>query len=92
MVPTEIPFETPTGWTRVTYAKDQPEYLPLPVVRAPNGEIVTCWRLSRWERLRLLISGRFFLIVLTFNNPLQPMQLTVDAPTFTEPPDLQRVV
>jgi hypothetical protein len=61
-------------------AKDQPEYKPLPAHIAHNqqGEIVTCWKLSFRERIRLLFFGRLWLSVWTFNRPLQPVFLTPD--------------
>lgn len=52
----------------VTYAKDQPEYQSLPALKMPDGEIVTCWRLSIIERLKILFTGKIWLSVLTFNN------------------------
>lgn len=61
--------------SNVVYAKDQPEYLPLPAHRSEDGCVSTCWRLSWCERLRLLLSGKIFLSVLTFNKPLQPLKL-----------------
>jgi len=61
-------------------AKDQPEYLPLPVFRAPDGLVVSCYRLTWRERLKLLFTGRFWLQQLTFNQPLQPQCPTVDYP------------
>lgn len=57
----------------VVYAENQPEYFPLPGYRKPNGEFTTCWKLTWRERLRVLFHGRFWLNVLTFNNPLQPL-------------------
>ena len=64
----------------VTYAENQPEYKPLPVLKMEDGEIVTCWKPSTWERLKILFSGRIWLSVLTFNNPLQPLLLSVNKP------------
>ena len=61
--------------SNVVYAKDQPEYLPLPAHRSEEGCVSTCWRLSWKERLNLLLHGRLFLSVLTFNKPLQPLKL-----------------
>lgn len=58
----------------VTFAKDQPEYQPLPaVVGLFNGEVITCWRPSFWERLKLLWTGRVWVHQLTFGAPLQPL-------------------
>lgn len=57
------------------YAKDQPEYLPLPVYRSDtvHGQVVSCWKLSFIERLKLLITGKLWLSVFTFRGPLQPV-------------------
>jgi len=63
-----------------TYAKDQPEYLPLPAHRADDGRVTSCWGLSFWERIQVLVSGRMFLQVLTFNKPLQPLKMSTANP------------
>lgn len=75
----------PVSFSRenVVYAKDQPEYLPLPAHRTDEGVVTTCWRLSLRERLRVLISGRVFLQQLTFNRPLQPIRLDTQLPLDT---------
>lgn len=67
----------------VVIAKDQPEYLPLPAYRFANdlqGRIVCCWRLSIWDRVKLLWTGRIWHQVLTFNHALQPQLLSVGKP------------
>jgi len=64
----------------VVYAENQPEYLPLPAHKAEDGTVTSCWRLSLLERLKVVITGRLYLQVLTFNQPLQPLLLTVDKP------------
>jgi hypothetical protein len=62
----------------VTFAKDQPEYQPLPAFRndSPQGEVITCWNLSFRERLRVLFKGEIWLSLLSFNNPLTPSFMT----------------
>jgi hypothetical protein len=62
------------------YAKDQPEYLPLPAYREEDGCVTSCWKLGLLERLRLLMTGKIYVSVLTFNQPLQPQKLTLDSP------------
>lgn len=62
------------------YAKDQPEYRPLPSFKCEDGMVVTRWSLTFGERLRLLIGGSLWLSVLTFNGPLQPVKLTTVCP------------
>ena len=59
----------------VTYAEDQPEYLPLPAHKTDDGMVTTCWKLSFCERLLTVLTGRLYLKVLTFNKPLQPSKL-----------------
>jgi len=62
------------------YAKNQPEYLPLPSHKSINGRVTSCWGLNIKERLIVLFTGKIFLQVLTFNNPLQPLKISVDNP------------
>ena len=67
----------------VVIAKDQPQYLPLPAYRWPNdpeGRIACCWQLTWRERFLVLIRGRLWHQVLTFNSALQPQLLTVEKP------------
>lgn len=67
MTPIEFPGHN------VVFAKDQPEYQPLPALRMPDGEVITCWKLSEDEITRILESGVIYLSQLTFNHPLQPI-------------------
>jgi len=59
-----------------TFAENQDEYLPLPAFKVhqgiPNGAVVFCQYLSFWERLRVLFTGKIWVELLTFHNPLQP--------------------
>jgi hypothetical protein len=63
-----------------TFAINQPQYRPLPTWRGDDGTVISCWKLTRKERLKLLFTGRIWLRVLTFNQPLQPQRLDVDRP------------
>lgn len=62
----------------IIFAKDQPEYKPLPAhkVSSPRGEVISCWKLSLTERIRLLITGRLWVSLLSFNKPLTPSYFT----------------
>ena len=63
------------------FAKDQPEYLPLPAYRSPNGQEVTaCWGMDWIERFRVLFTGRVYVTLLTFGHPLQPQIVSLTAP------------
>lgn len=66
---------SPLHWENVTYAKDQPQYRPLPVLRSltHEGYVMSCWQLTVWERLRILFGARIYLTQLTFNDHLQPI-------------------
>ena len=61
-----------------TFAKDQPEYKPLPafVDKGPMGEVVTCWKLTFRERLRVLFKGEIWLVICSFHQPLSPSLLS----------------
>lgn len=58
----------------VVFAEDQPEYQPLPALKieGPEGHVVTCWKLSFWERVRILFLGKIWLNLMSFNQPLTP--------------------
>lgn len=80
MKPVSFPEQT------VVFAKDQPEYTPLPAHRLesdPLGLTTFCWQLTWRERLALLIHGRLWHQVLTFQQPLQPQILSVKKPEMT---------
>jgi len=62
------------------YAKDQPEYLNLPSHKAKDGRVTSCWGLSFLERVRVAVTGKIFLQVLTFNSPLQPLKMLTTNP------------
>lgn len=64
------------GWHTVIFAKDQPEYLPLPA-NTDGTSVETCWRLTWRERIRLFLTGELYLTLLTFGRPLQPIRLSV---------------
>lgn len=57
----------------VIFAKDQPEYLPLPALLTEDGEVFTCWQLSDEELLNVLNNKCIYIKQLTFNQPLQPI-------------------
>jgi hypothetical protein len=67
----------------VVIAENQPQYYPLPAWRKPNdleGRIVCCWKLNWAERLAVLVTGKLWHQVLTFNDLLQPQLLQVTKP------------
>lgn len=66
----------------VVFAKDQPEYIPLPAhVSADGVEVTSCWGMSLRERIRAAVTGRVYLTLLTFGSPLQTQIVSVNPPT-----------
>ncbi len=85
MTPVEpVIRETDSRLISLTFAKNQPEYMPLPAVVSGYGRVTTRWRLTWRERLRLLLRGDLWLQVLTFNHPLQPIKLLTEEPGVEE--------
>lgn len=68
--------ETRWGVSEITFAKDQPEYIPLPALKFQDGLVVTRWGLSFWERIQILLGGSVYLGLLTYNHPLQPIKMS----------------
>ena len=61
-----------------TYAENQPEYTPFPAlkIKSDNGEVVSCWKMSLFERIRVLFTGRVWVSLMCFNKPLTPSFLS----------------
>jgi len=75
----------------IVFAKDQPEYQPLPALRidSPTGEVVSCWKLSFKERIKVLVFGRVWMSLMSFNKPLTPSYLAVNRKeVYSHPDDL----
>lgn len=66
----------------VTYAKDQPQYRPLPCCRLMDeeGTIIICWKLTWRERFAMLFKGKLWQTMLTFNKPLTPQHFATTKP------------
>lgn len=62
----------------IVYAKNQKEYQPLPAFKSDGqqGEVISCWKLSIIERLRILFIGKLWVCLLSFNKPLTPSFFT----------------
>lgn len=68
------PIEFPQQNTVI--AKDQPPYMPLPAFRSEDGEVTACWGMDWRERLRVLVTGRVYVTLLTFNRPVTPSRVS----------------
>lgn len=62
------------------YAKDQPEYEPLPVFRQDNGIVLSRWKLTWRERWLAFWRGDVYLFCWTLNHPLQPVAIEIERP------------
>jgi hypothetical protein len=69
----------PSGFKYLVYAKEQPPYRPLPSQKNDVGDCIFQWKMSWWERLRVLFCGKVYINVLTFNKPLQPQRVSVNS-------------
>ena len=68
------------------YAKDQPEYVNLPCYAESNGTITVCMQLENDEVDKVRKARVLYLKMLTFNNPLQPVRVTLYKPLFPTAP------
>lgn len=67
----------------VVFAKDQPQYEPLPAHVAEDGMVLTRWKLTWRERIRLVCTGDLYCWIWTFRQAMQPIAITVEKPTVT---------
>ncbi len=61
----------------IVFAKDQPQYQPLPALIFTDGKVLTEWQPTEDERARIAAGENIRLWVWTFNQPLQPVRLEV---------------
>lgn len=61
-------------------AKDQPQYLPLPVCHecTPERSVVSCWKPSILERIKILFGRKIYFRQSTFGGALQPIRPMLD--------------
>lgn len=73
-----IPFKG----CNVVVAKDQPQYNPMPGLSFgdDDGTKLFCYQLTWKERITILLTGKLWQFMLTFNQPQQPQRFTVDTP------------
>lgn len=71
------PSLVPEGSRPVIMGKDQPEYLPLPAIKTPDGKVITRWKPSA-EDLRKLAAGEdVFVTLWTFGQPMNPIHVAI---------------
>ena len=79
------PALVPDGSRPVVIAKDQPEYVPLPVVRTPDGQVITRWELTPEERAAIA-GGADVFVTLFSHGPINPLFVTIGPVDWTARP------
>lgn len=68
IAPAREQFLLPEDTKEVIFAKDQPQYQPLPSMRTPDGRVITQWEPTA-DELEALMRGQSITIVMhTFNG------------------------
>jgi len=67
------------------FGADQPEYMPLPAYRSPQGEVTACWQLTDDERAEVARTGQVFVTLLSGSRPLTPHYVAVVGPELAKP-------
>jgi hypothetical protein len=68
--------------SNVVIAENQEPYIPLPALACGDnmGTLLMCWELDAEELDVLTRTGKLWVTCLSFNQPLQPLHLSVDKP------------
>jgi hypothetical protein len=63
----------------IVYAKNQPEYIPLRTLVSAGADrkVISRWSLTPEQRKAVADGADIYLTLLTFQNPLQPILMTV---------------
>jgi hypothetical protein len=63
----------------VIFAKDQPQYLPLPalILQGEGKPVVSRWKLDDEERSRIAQGADILLTQMIFDGPYNPIQMEV---------------
>jgi hypothetical protein len=65
--------------------------MTLPALRIDSveGEVISCWKMSFKERIKVLFFGRVWMSLMSFNKPFTPSYLAVNRKeVFSHPEDL----
>ncbi|UWH95118.1 MAG: hypothetical protein [Bacteriophage sp.] len=71
----------------VVYGEGQPEYKPLPAHKTKEGQAIFCFELDEAERKKIAETGELWVSLLTFNQPLQPIFITINKSDLFIQPD-----
>jgi len=70
-------FLLPEGTREVNIAENQSEYLTLPALVTPDGRVACQWKPEPNDLLLLNMGVPLTIVLHTFNQPLQPLQVAV---------------
>jgi hypothetical protein len=70
------PRLVPPGSRAIVIAEHQEEYLDLPSVRTPDGQVITRWALSDAER-SAIVRGEDIFVTLLSHGAINPLFVTV---------------
>lgn len=78
MLAVEFPYQDDIA------AKDHAEYLPLPYMslRDERGSLVFCFEGNEQEREQFAKTGKLYVSLMTFGNPIQPIMVTPNIDDF----------
>lgn len=70
------PSLVPEGSRAIVIAEHQPEFIPMPSVRTPQGQVITRWQLSDEER-RAILEGEDIFLTIWSGGAINPVHLNV---------------
>jgi hypothetical protein len=75
--------------TNTKFAEHQDQYTTLPALKieSDEGYVITCWKLTFFEKLKVLFSGKIWMSLMTFNKSLTPSFLSVNRSNVYYHPD-----
>lgn len=68
------------NYDEIVIAKDQPEYMPLPVIVFQGGVILSRWHMDDAERVAVAATGELYICLLTFGREMPDVKFQVDNP------------
>ena len=67
----------------IEMGKDQPQHETLPACRTDDGIIISCWKFTWKEKIKILFGKPIWLWQYTFNHGMNPISLDMDYPEIT---------
>ena len=64
------------------YGEKQFAYKNLHALVLENGYVVTCWKLSFWDKAKVLFTGKVWLSLITHAESIPPQLITVNKPFY----------